>query len=320
MRYRTFAALLAVAMVVFAGIAACSKTESPPPMPAMEQGAQADFAQKADVMGRAERVNAGEAMQLAEPEMAPSEDKQAGISLAALADSQPDRYLIKDAVLAIEVDDARAGSDALVAIVKGAGGYVGQLLEQVNSLGIRSVSMEVRVPAGRFEDSMRQFDPLGKVIQKQITTRDVTEEYVDTDAKVRNLKRTEERVLDHLNRTAKLEDILQVEQELSRYRERIEQMEGRLRFLQNRVAFSTIQVRLEEKPKASTLVPPQSFSTAEVFSRATRSLVSFSQTLWVKVIWLLVWTPVWVPLLVIAYVVYRRAIKPALKQSAPKSE
>jgi Domain of unknown function (DUF4349) len=319
MRYGTFLALLAVIGVCL-GIAACSKQYAPA-METMVDGAPSpSLARNVAGQRRAEQRVAGKAMDFAEGETALGEDKQAGVNLSVLADSQPDRYLIKDALLTIEVDDARAASDSLVATVKSAGGYVGQLLEHEDSLGVRSVSMQVRVPADRFEDSMRQFEPLGKILQKQITTRDVTEEFVDTDAKVRNLKRTEERVLDHLNRTAKLEDILQVEQELSRYRERIEQMEGRLRFLNNRVAFSTIQITIQEKAKAGTIVPPESFSTGKVFAEATRSLVGFGRVLWVKVIWLLVWSPVWMPLAAIAYLIYRRHIKPALKLPQAKSE
>jgi len=305
MRYKTVPALF-VAIGVCLGMAACSKAP-PPPMAATVEGAPV-AALADEARGRRRAATAL------------GEDNQAGVNLAILADSQPDRYLIKDASLTIEVDDARAASDALLTIVKGAGGYVGQLLEQQDGLGVRSVSMQVRVPADRFEDSMAQFAPLGKILQKQITTRDVTEEFVDTDAKVRNLKRTEERVLDHLNRTAKLEDILQVEQELSRYRERIEQMEGRLRFLQNKVAFSTIQVTIQEKAKGTPVVPPESFSTAQVFSEATRSLVRFAQALWVKTIWLLVWSPVWVPLAAIALVFYRRVVRPALRESAKKAQ
>ena len=307
MRYRTFLKLFVVVGVCL-GIAACSEKGAPAMQGMVEETAAAEYAENAQGKSRARSA------------MAPGEDKQAGVNLAVLADSQPDRYLIKDAVLTIEVDDARVASDALVAVVTSSGGYVGELLERQDGLGIRYVSMQVRVPADRFEDSMAQFSPLGKILQKQITTRDVTEEFVDTDAKVRNLKCTEERVLDHLSRTAKLEDILKVEQELSRYRERIEQMEGRLRFLNNRVAFSTIQVTIQEKAKATTIVPPESFSTGKVFSEATRSLVGFGRVLWVKVIWLLVWSPVWVPLAAIAYLIYRRHIKPALKLPQAKNE
>jgi hypothetical protein len=143
---------------------------------------------------------------------------------------------------------------------------------------------------------------------------------VDTDAKARNLKRTEERILDHLNRTGALEDILKVEQELSRYREQIERLEGRLRFLENRVAFSTITVQLTESPKAESLVPPESFSTARVASEATRSLVRFAQALWARLIWIGIWAAVWVPLAIIVWLAARLARRRArrLRQASAK--
>ncbi|MBI5091905.1 MAG: DUF4349 domain-containing protein, partial [Candidatus Hydrogenedentes bacterium] len=143
---------------------------------------------------------------------------QPAIGIGAMAASQPDRYLIKNATILIETDDARAATDQLTASLQTLGGYVGDLHESTDGLGRRSVTMQIRVPADKFDTSMQSLESIGKVLNKQVTTQDVTEEFVDTDARTRNLKKMEERLLDHLNRFGELKDILGVEKELTRVR------------------------------------------------------------------------------------------------------
>ena len=76
---------------------------------------------------------------------------------------------------------------------------------------------------------MQQVEGLGKILDKQVNTEDVTEEFVDSSARVRNLKSAELRLLDHLTKTGKLSDTLLIEKELTRVRQEVEQIEGRLK-------------------------------------------------------------------------------------------
>lgn len=228
------------------------------------------------------------------------------LALGALAASQADRQLIKNATVIVETEDSRAATDQLMAGASAIGGYVGEMQESVDGLGRRSVTIQIRVPADKFDASMRSLDSLGRIISKQVTTQDVTEEFVDTEARSRNLKKMEERLLDHLNRFGELKDILSVEKELTRVREDVERLDGRLRYLSHRVAFSTISVTLTEKPKAGPVTPVQSFSTAKVTTEAVRSLVEFGQGVWYYIIWIAVWSPVWAVLGLAAWIVGRR--------------
>lgn len=230
----------------------------------------------------------------------------AGVAgVAVFAASQPDRYLIKNATLLIEAHDARVAANSIMDAVQALQGFVANLQETVSGLGHRTITLQVRVPATAFDQSMTQLETLGKVLNKHVTTQDVTEKYLDTDARMRNLKRTEERLLDHLSRAGALEDVLRVEKELTRVREQIEQLEGRLRFLTDRVSFSTIHVTIQESPKAEPLVPAESFSTAKTTTEAVRSLVEFGRGLWVIAIWIGVWSAVWLPLIIVLIVAAR---------------
>jgi len=218
----------------------------------------------------------------------------------------PDRYLIRNASLELEAEDAEAASQQLQEAVRAAGGYVSGLDKRVDGLGRPSVNLTLRVPADKLDGSLDAIRTLGRIIHEQVTTEDVTEEYVDLDARLRNLKKAEERLLDHLSKAILIDSTLKVEQELTRVREQIERFEGRLHFLGNRVRYSTIQIVISQKPKAEQMAPVATFSSGRVFTQAVRSLAEFGQTLWTKAIWLVVWAPVWAVGVAVLAIVYRR--------------
>jgi hypothetical protein len=225
----------------------------------------------------------------------------------------PDRYLIRNASLELEAEDAEAAAQQLQEAVHTAGGYVSGLDKRVDGLGRPSFNLTLRVPADRLDGSLDAIRTLGRIIHEQVTTEDVTEEYVDLDARLRNLKKAEERLLEHLRNAILIDSTLKVEQELTRVREQIERFEGRLRFLGHRVRYSTIQVQISQKPKAEQMAPVDTFSPAHVLTQAVRSLVEFGQTLLTKTIWLAVWSPVWalgIAVVIIAYRRIRRRVRP----------
>ena len=234
------------------------------------------------------------------------ESPEARIQLANFEQAQPDRFLIKNATITMEVKEAKAAATRLSQAMQTARGYLSDMQESVDALGVRSITMQVRVPARGFDRAMQDIETLGKVMDRQVGAEDVTEEFVDSQSRLRNLKRTEERLLTHLGRTGKLSDTLLVEREVTRVRQEIEQLEGRIRFLAHRIAFSTISVTLREAAKATSPVPPESFSSGQIASEASRSLVGFLQSVWSLVIWLAIWSPVWIPLGVVALFIYRQ--------------
>jgi hypothetical protein len=250
---------------------------------------------------------------------APAADS-AKASINELAQSQPDRYLIKNANLTVEVENARTATEELVKMVTAAKGYVSNVRETVDGLGTRSAVMQVRIPFTGFDQSMSSISGLGKMLDKQVTAEDVTEEFVDIQAKLRNLKRTEARLLDHLARTGKLSDTLLVEKEMTRVRQEIAQLEGRMRFLSHRIAFSTIDVTLQETAKEQALVPPESYSPAKEGSDAVRALVVFGRGLLSFLIWAAVWAVVWAPAVAALWWFSRKARsqrKPAVPPRTP---
>jgi hypothetical protein len=204
------------------------------------------------------------------------------------------------------VKNARDAAARLSALVEAQRGYIGDLAESVDALGMRTVTVQIRVPYDHFEQTAKDMRGLGKLLDMKVTAEDVTEEFTDAQARLRNLKRTELRLLDHLTSSRKLQDTLAVEREVSRVREEIEQIDGRLRFLAHRIAYCTFNVTLTETPKQQALVPPQTFSTGQIASDASRSMVGFVLSVWEVVIWLAVWSVVWMPVALVAWILRKR--------------
>ncbi len=231
------------------------------------------------------------------------------LTLAKYQQSEPDRYLIKNATLTLETADVRGGAKQLAALAKSLQGYVSDSHEAVDGIGSRSVTMTMRVPYQQFESATQSIEALGKVQDKQVSAEDVTEEFVDTTARTRNLKKSEVRLLDHLSHTGKLADTLAIETELTRVREEIEKTEGRLRFLAHRIAYSTFNITFRETAHAQTVTPAETFSSGKIATDAGRSLIGFLQSVWSTAIWLGIWAIVWLPPAVLFVWFLRREIR-----------
>jgi hypothetical protein len=250
----------------------------------------------------------------ANPAQAFSQDYDESIKVFTIADNEPDRYLIKNATLTIEARDPREVTSKVIADAKAQKGYVSDLHETVDALGTRSVTFVVRVPFSQFDAFLNKFDSLGKVLDREVTAEDVTEEFVDTQSKVHNLRATEARLLTHLSKTGRLSDTLLVEKEINRVREELDRLTGRLKFLAHRISFSTFNVTVKETAHAQAMTPPETFSAGKVVSESSRALVSFSQQVFTVAIWLLMWAVVWLPpALIFGYVQWRR------RRSAPRN-
>ena len=154
------------------------------------------------------------------------------------------RQIIYSADLTVEVQDVDVAAGSIESIVEAAGGWVSQKRVQEYTAGQRSCNITVRVPVARFADTYEAVRKCGRVLSEGIDTDDVTEEFVDLEARLKNLNREEGILLELFDRRGKVSDVLQVERELSRVRGEIERIQGRLKYLKDRVNYSTITAQL----------------------------------------------------------------------------
>lgn len=108
-------------------------------------------------------------------------------------------------------------------------------------------TLTVRVPAARFDTLLSWIEQrIGKFDSKKIDIDDVTEEFVDIEARLNTKKQLEARYLELLKKANSMDDILKIEKELTTIREDIESTEGRLRYLNNQVGYSTLKITYYE--------------------------------------------------------------------------
>lgn len=193
---------------------------------------------------------------------------------AATSDIAP-TMVIRNGTASVEVDKLDPATVKLRQLAAQLGGYIANSSMSGGRDQVRSATLELKIPAQRFDQAINGLNTLGKVEAVNSTAEDVGEEYVDINARVTNAHRLEDRLVELLaNRTGRLQDVLSVERELARVREQIERYEGRLRYLKSRVATSTLSVTVHEPLPLLGDGPGQNPIVAAIRA-AWRNFVSF---------------------------------------------
>jgi hypothetical protein len=218
--------------------------------------------------------------------MATAPQKQEGLSATA-APMQPvsldqadaantasqaaDRKIIRNANLTLEVASPSEVLPRIVSIAESHQGFVvtseatQRTAEDKNKPEI-TVNLIVRVPASQFNQVMEGIRAVGtRRLQEKVTGQDVTEEFMDLEARIKNQKALELQFIEIMKRAGKVDDALSVQRELAEVRTEIEKLEGRRRFLENQASLSTINI---------TLQPPTPIVNATGFWYSVRTAFS----------------------------------------------
>lgn len=152
------------------------------------------------------------------------------------------RKIIKNANVELEVSDIKNADKSIEELVKKSNGYFSN--ERENKYEDRiSKGLTIRIPAKNFELFFLEFDKLDfEVISKEISSTDVTEEFVDVEARLKNRKQVELKYLNLLTKAKSIEDILNIEKAIGELRGEIESTEGRFKALNNQIEYSTINL------------------------------------------------------------------------------
>jgi hypothetical protein len=155
-----------------------------------------------------------------------------------------------------EFDKTRA---SLEEILKRHNGYMGELKVSAPADAGRTLTATLRIPAQQLEAAMAELKKLGRVEDESQGGEEVTQQYVDLQARLANGKHTEQRLTEILRtRTGKLQDVLKVELEIDRVRGEIEQMQAEKKELSKRVAFATLNATVKEEYQAKLQATPPS--------------------------------------------------------------
>ncbi len=160
---------------------------------------------------------------------------------------QDKRMIIRTGTMSIENDSFDETENKAKEITKNLGGYITNSTSQVNQSGKKQGTLTIRVQADKYDALLAELTKTGKVMNQNITGRDVTEEFVDAEARIKTQRELEARLLQLLaEKTANLTAVVEVEQKLAAVRENIEKTEGRMRMLKDQASFSTITLSIYE--------------------------------------------------------------------------
>ena len=160
------------------------------------------------------------------------------------------RIIIRTVDMQLTVSDVAAAVDQVAALAGRSGGWVVSSDRSARHGGYISI----RVPAGSLDSAVVRLRELALEVESEISTsQDVTDEYVDIQSRLKGLRATEDRLLEIMRQADKVEDALNVQLELSNLQTRIEQIEGRIKYLEQTSAYSLINIYLQASPLALPL-------------------------------------------------------------------
>ncbi len=223
--------------------------------------------------------------------------------------------LIRTANITIEVADVTKSLRAATAITDEQLGDVLGLNDDTPSSpdDLHTATMQVRVPQYRFEQTLDALGTLGKVKAKSVNAQDVSNQIVDASARLRNLRRTEGDILNIMDRSGNIEQVLDVTQQLSSVREQIERLDAQIQSMQYQVAYSTINITLTNKPIVAG--PPTGFALLAVaWKRALLSVRDLTVSLLSLGLWIVAFSP-YILVLVLAVILIASRLRAT---AAPK--
>jgi len=230
--------------------------------------------------------------------------------VAAAAPNVPavPRKLIQNATLELMTDDFDAAQREIAGLIDSHQA----LITQSDITGTRGTPRVghwvVRVPEAKYQKFMDTAVLVGEAVVNRSDAHDVSEQFVDLDARVKSRRVEEERLLQIIKEMAgRLSDVLQVEHELTRVRGEIEQIQGRLQKLSNQVELATVALTLSER---NGYVPPQTPAFGATISRTFHdslgALTAVGQTIALAAVALAPWLPIIAAGAGIAWFVIRR--------------
>lgn len=222
---------------------------------------------------------------------------ESGESGAAVSDSaqdlKTDRMIIKTGSLAMVVKDVKSGVAAITQYAEKNGGFV--VSSNVRKQGVAPYGeITIRIPSKLFDKGVADLKSMGQVESEQVNGQDITEEYVDLTAQLKNLRAAEEQFLVIMKQATQINDILSVQRELTNIRGQIERIQGQMKYLEQSAKLSTISAYLSTDPDVLPAVDQQDkWKPLGQVKSAARSLLSVGKGLANLIIWLIIYIPLW---------------------------
>lgn len=204
----------------------------------------------------ADKANAGQQQQELQKQLERVQDEQKAIpadqkNVPAVESPSPaeiQRKLIRNANIGLEVKSYAAAVRDLARLAQDEKGFVATQNDRTQANGHTAGQIVIKLPPDRLDGFVLRLREFGNIRHQTLKTDDVTKAYFDTEARLRNARKTEDRLLELMaKKTDKVADLLQVEKEIARVRESIEQMQGELKLWDSLSSLATVTLDLVEQ-------------------------------------------------------------------------
>lgn len=204
------------------------------------------------------------------------------------------RLVIKTGEISVVVKNVRASAEAIAAYAKSHGGYI--VSSNISQDGIApSATVTIRIPVAVFDAGFAELKAIGDVQSENVTGEDVTDQYVDLNARLHNLQVTESQLQEIMRRATKISDVLEVQEQLTAVRGNIESLQGRIKYLKDSASMSSLTVYLSTDPSQLPVVhePTDTWKPIAVAKEALRSLLDIAKSFGSLLIWVVIFIPLW---------------------------
>ncbi|QNA75889.1 DUF4349 domain-containing protein [Streptomyces sp. So13.3] len=240
-RRRPFAALAAAALTATLTVSGCGAAGSSAKDDSADKAASAPH--QADAKGAVDA-----------PSAAPGTAK--GATTKTPVPSQ--NYVVRTATLSVEAKDSVAAALASArTTVTGAGGYVGDENTSRDSQGLEHSTITLRVPPDSYDKVLNDLAGLGRLIERKVSTEDVTSQVVDVESRIRSQQASLARVRELMSRTTQLSDVVTLEGELSTREANLEALQAQQASLKERTNLATVTLVLSEPEHPASAPPPK---------------------------------------------------------------
>lgn len=234
-----------------------------------------------------------------QPEAPREED--GGLGAPPAIPNDVERKIIQTVDLTIQVDNVQSVMDKIIQLTDENKGYIvsSSIYKQEEYFRAR---LTVKIPREILNDTVSTISGFGEVTNNDTYTEDVTEEYYDSQARLKVMESKEARLIALLDKAADITDIIAIETELAQVRSDIEVLQGRLQYLTNSTSFSTINIELKQAIPGHVKAPQGTTGKAwKALINSTNNLIDFGSGL---IVFLAAALP-WLVILTVIYLIIR---------------
>lgn len=219
-----------------------------------------------------------------------------------------DRLVIQESNMSLLVKDVVDARNKILEYTNANGGYMVNT-STINPQDAPTATVVIRIPSNKLQEALDHFHSLSvKVVSENLTGRDVTDQYVDIEARLATYEKTKSKFESILDQATEIQDVTNLTREIINIQNQIDSLKGQQDALEKNAQLAKLTIYLSTDEIALPYAPSETFRPNIIFKLAVRSLIGSLRKLATVAIWIGVYAIVWVPAL-LAYIFVRKWLK-----------